>query len=66
MRKFPPLQEDHPLVGDTCPVCNNTFCAGDETTLCATHPADQEEAKKAQQGKAYTAVAVPVHWWCRG
>jgi hypothetical protein len=66
LRKFDPLKEDHPLVDDICPVCSNAFLAGDEVTLIATHPVDQEEAKKAQQGKAYNAVAQPVHWWCRG
>lgn len=66
MRKFPGLKEDHPLVGDECPVCNEKFKAGDEVTLQTLWPADKEQAKRAQDGRPYTAQAQPVHWTCRG
>lgn len=65
MRKFRPLPADHPLVGEKCEVCGELFEAGHETTLIGTIPADAEEARKAQQGRAYTARATPVHWDCR-
>lgn len=64
-RKFGPKQADHPSVGADCPVCGNPFQAGDYTTLEFTHAADQEEARKAQEGRPFTAAAVEVHWDCR-
>lgn len=66
MRKFDPLKADHPLVGDQCPVCEKHFVKGDEVTLVPLWPADPEEAKKAQQGRVFNAVAKAVHWDCRG
>ena len=66
MNKFAPLRENHPLVGEICPVCKETFCAGDKLTLIPTYPASPEDARKAQQGLAHTKAAQPVHWDCRG
>jgi hypothetical protein len=66
MRKFRPLPENHPLVGEMCEVCGELFEAGQETTLIATVPASPEDAKKAQKGRAYNSKAAPVHWGCRG
>lgn len=65
MRRFRPLPEDHPSVGEVCPVCEEPFKAGDETTLVATTPASMEDAEKARQGKAYNSQAAVVHWICR-
>ena len=66
LRKFAPLLANHPLVGDICPVCNTSFREGDETTLVPTFPANETEAEKARAGKPYAAVAMPIHWDCRG
>ena len=68
-RKFHPLSADHPLVtdGDICRACLKPFKEGDETTLVTLGPgADPEEQAKANAGKAYTAIALPIHWACSG
>lgn len=65
MRKFGPKQPDHPSIGQPCPVCQINFKAGDYTALETTHAADPEEARKAQAGIAFTAIAAEVHWDCR-
>jgi hypothetical protein len=65
MRRFGPKHEDHPSVGEPCPVCRIAFRAGDYTALEMTHAADPDEARKAQAGRPFTAVAVEVHWDCR-
>jgi hypothetical protein len=66
MRPFPPLLPLHPLVtsGERCPFCDRAFAAGDVTTLIATAPADDEQAARMRAGRAYTAVAAPVHFAC--
>jgi hypothetical protein len=65
MRKFNPLAEDHPLVGDECPACHKKFVAGDVTTLVELGPGDDKEGReRARDGKPYKAVAMPVHWAC--
>lgn len=64
-KKFGPKTTDHPSIGEPCPVCGVAFTAGDYTALEMTHAADLEEARKAQAGQAFTAVAVEVHWDCR-
>lgn len=67
MRKFQPLPADHWLVGQTCPACSKPFAVGDETTLIALGPGDDPEAQeRARAGRAYNAVAQPVHWDCAG
>lgn len=67
MRRFPPLPEGHPLLGELCPACKDPLKAGDEVTLIALGPGkDPEERLLAQQGKPYNAVAAAVHWLCAG
>lgn len=67
MRKFDPLKEDHPLVGQPCAACHVRFVAGDETTLVALGPGGDPEAQKAaREGRPYNAVATAVHWLCSG
>lgn len=62
---YPPLKDDHPLVGDTCPVCEKPFEAGDVIGLVTLGPApNPEDQAKYDQGRAHTAVAQPVHWRC--
>lgn len=66
-RAFEPLKADHPLVtGDkTCPGCQKPFAAGDVTCLVTIGPGDDpEERKKAKEGRAYNAVALPAHYGC--
>jgi hypothetical protein len=65
MRRYGPKTDDHPSVGEPCPVCGVAFRPGDYTTLQQTHAASLEDAKKAQEGRAFTAEAVEVHWDCR-
>lgn len=62
IRKFKPLPERHPAVGTLCGICHTAFQAGDETTLIADHPADEEEKQKMLAGRPYTAEAILVHW----
>lgn len=65
VRRFAGLKADHPLVGRECPACNKPFVPGDATTLIALGPGDRPEAQqRAREGRAYTAVAAPVHWAC--
>lgn len=66
-RKMGPLALDHPLVqdGDTCTGCKRMFEAGQYVALVTIGPGDDKEARyQARSGKAYNAVAVPVHWSC--
>lgn len=66
-RKFAPLPKDHPLIGDICKACDKPFKIEDEITLITLGPGDDpEEQAKARAGKAYNAVAAPVHWACSG
>lgn len=65
MRRFGPKGPDHPSVGRECTACHVEFVAGDYTTLVALGPGnDPEEREAARAGRAYTAVAVEVHWAC--
>ena len=64
-RKFGPKSTDHPSVGEPCPVCGIEFQPGDYTTLRVQGPANEEEARKAEAGKAYTATAIEIHWDCQ-
>lgn len=66
-RKFRPLPETHPLVTDQikCQACGKVFLAGDVTTLIALGPGDDPDTQqKAYEGKAYNAIALPVHYSC--
>jgi hypothetical protein len=65
MRQYGPKSDDHPSIGQPCPVCDVPFKAGDYTTLEMGHAASLEDARKAQAGRAFTAAAVEVHWDCR-
>jgi hypothetical protein len=65
LRKFNPLTADHPLVGDICPACGKAFEEGDATTLIPLGPGDDAEAQaRCRAGRAYNAVAAPIHWAC--
>lgn len=67
MRKFNPLKADHPLIQDNiiCQACSKPFKEGESTTLVPLGPgADLEAQEQARKGRAYNAVALPVHWAC--
>ena len=67
MRNYAPLTADHPMVKDkmVCPGCGQAFQEGDITTLVCIGPGDDEEARaRANAGRPYNAVAVPVHAEC--
>lgn len=67
MRKFLPLPADHPLItdGEKCPACNIQFVAGDVVTLIPLGPGDDPEVRRrVQEGRAYNAIALPIHWAC--
>jgi len=66
-RKMGPVAADDWLITDKtrCSACNGHFTAGDYVTLVALGPGpDAENRAKARAGRAYNAVAVPVHWAC--
>ncbi len=61
---FHPLKSDHPIIGQVCSLCFTMFKVGDVTTLVSIGPLDDKERKKAAQGRAHNAEALPVHWSC--
>jgi len=65
IRKFGPKTKDHPSIGEECPACHKPFKEGDYTTLVTLGPGDSQEAKdRRDAGRAYTSVAVEIHWEC--
>ncbi len=65
LRRFGPKAKEHPSAGEECPACHVRFVAGDYTTLVSLGPGSDPEAReRAREGRAYTAVAVEVHWTC--
>lgn len=66
VRVFGPKPADHPSVGRPCPSCGVPFVAGDYTALIPLRPADEEEARRAYEGRPYNAVAQEVHAACAG
>ena len=59
-RKFGPKPKDALMM--ICPICEQQFKEGDYTTLVTKGPADEEEAEKKAQGRAYNAEAKEIHW----
>ena len=67
LKMMGPLIEDHPLItdGDVCPACKKPFKHKDYVTLIALGPGGNIESRqKAREGRAYNAIAQPVHWAC--
>jgi hypothetical protein len=59
------LAADDPSVGTICPACGKEFQEGDRITLVPLGPGENKtERERALQGRAYKAVAIPVHWAC--
>jgi hypothetical protein len=64
-RRFGPKQADHPSVGDVCRACSELFDVGDFTALIPLGPGGDPEARKARdEGRAYNAVAIEIHYEC--
>lgn len=64
-RRFGPKGNTHPSVGKPCPACQKPFAAGDYTTIVVLGPGDDPEARERRDdGRAYNAVAVEVHFDC--
>jgi len=66
LRKMGPLAADHPLLkGDCCAACQVFFKEGDYFTLVPLGPGDDEdERRRAREGRPYNAVAAVIHWDC--
>ncbi len=48
-----------------CPGCFERFKVGDTTTLFPVGPGlDPEERANCDAGRAYNAIALPIHWAC--
>ena len=62
--RFGPLGADHPSVGIPCVVCKIALEQGDIPSLISLAPADEEEAEKQRQGRAFNAVAGISHQDC--
>lgn len=62
--RFPPLNDDHPLLEEECAHCGNCFVAGDEVTLVAIGPDSLDQAAEADAGRWYSAAAFPMHQHC--
>lgn len=53
------------MIGGECRACWRSFKIGDVPTLISLGPGlDKDERAKAHAGRAYNAVAIPVHWAC--
>ena len=63
-RKFDPMKEGHPMVGQSCFICEKPMEVGDEPTLITTYPSDDDELEKMESGQSYVSVASPAHWGC--
>jgi hypothetical protein len=64
-RQYGPLAAGHPLIGERCPACGVHFIPDDRVTLVPVGPGPEPDARAAaREGRAYSAVAVAVHWAC--
>lgn len=65
LRKFGPKPSDDSNIGSPCPACGEPFKSGDFTTLIPLGPGkDPEKRERAVNGRAYSAVAIEVHYAC--
>jgi hypothetical protein len=62
--KFNPLAPGHPLVGEPCCVCEKELEIGQRPTLFAVGPVALDDAKKADAGYWYSALALVGHETC--
>ncbi len=62
LRRFGPKPSDSE---EDCPGCGAKILKGQYSTLITIGPGDDpEEQRKSASGKAFTAIAVEVHWSC--
>lgn len=67
MRAFAPLPADHPSIGNECAVCGGALTAGDVTTIIPLGPgADEDDQRKAADGRWYACIGVIAHAACAG
>lgn len=60
-----PIDAEHPAIGTKCRACNIRFMPGDALVLVPLGPgADPEERALARHGRAFNAVAIPIHYAC--
>ena len=62
--KFGPKDSNSPTLNRECYVCKQLMKKGDYTALIPLGPDDDENRKRAAEGKPYDAVAIEVHWGC--
>ena len=62
--RFAPLSYGHPSIGQACVACDGPIKAGHVVALVNGAPADEDEAVRAGEGRAYTAVAELAHEGC--
>lgn len=60
IRRLGPLENDHPLIGVSCPSCRHPFAAGQDVTLVAVGPG---ELVQRPWNKPKAAAAI-VHYDC--
>lgn len=65
LREFPPLTSESPVLGRSCPVCDERLAQGDTFALLPLGPDNAQDRDRRDRGAAYTARAVPIHWRCR-
>ena len=65
MNKYGPKKNNHPSIGNPCPVCGIKFKENDYTTLAVIGVDNEEDRQKMIDGRVYNAVAKEIHWTCR-
>lgn len=63
--KIGPKDVRHPTIGGICLLCQETFAAGDYTTILPLGPGgDHESRTLCKAGQPYEGIGVEVHWTC--
>ncbi len=65
--KMGPIPEGHYLTNnpEECPGCGKPFDVGCYVSLIPIGPGeDEDERKKAREGRPYNAIAIPAHYAC--
>lgn len=63
--KIGPKDVRHPTIGGACLLCQETFAAGDYTTILPMGPGSDPEARTlCKAGEPYEGIGVEVHWMC--
>lgn len=67
MSIFPPIDHQHPSVGQECAACGREIEPGAELTVIPLGPgADHEAQAKARDGRWYSCLGVIAHASCAG